>query len=235
MADGPATRPATRPGVGTNGSAPAARQRAAVAESVLRSWTTIPHFTVSRDIPADGLLRLQADQRAAGVPVTFTDLLLKVFALALAQALDLDAPPLGLAVATGGGVVISVLPDPGGRGLADLAGARASAAERARTGRAGPDDALSPVATLSNLGSMGVRAFTGIIPIGQRILLTTGMVDDRAVFDDHGISRRRVFDATLNLDHRYYDGAHGAGVLARMAELAADPAVLAGSSARPTH
>ena len=220
-ANGPAAM-ANRSAAGTY-YRPAERHRAAIAESVLRSWTTIPHFTVSRDIPADALVRLLGAQRSAGVPLTFTDLLLKVFAQALAQALELQAPPLGLAVATDHGVVIPVVANPGPRGLADLATVRAAAVERARAGRAEATDALRPIATLSNLGSMGVRAFTGIIPLGQQILLTTGAVEDRATFTEHGITRRRVFDATLNLDHRSYDGAHGAVILARMAELADEP------------
>jgi pyruvate dehydrogenase E2 component (dihydrolipoamide acetyltransferase) len=177
---------------------------------------------VSRDVPADGLLAVVRQRRSAGGTTTVTDLLVKAFALALTDVLG-EPEALGLAVATDRGVATPVLPRPARTGLDRIAELRAAAATRARAGRMSADDALVPIATLSNLGSMGVRSFTGVIPLGQRMLLTTGAVQDRLILDADGLRRRHHLDATLTLDHRHLDGAHAARILARLCELAERP------------
>jgi pyruvate dehydrogenase E2 component (dihydrolipoamide acetyltransferase) len=67
---------------------------------------------------------------------------------------------------------------------------------------------LDPVeVTLSNLGTHGVDWFTGIIPVGTTLLLTTGAI--------RTTGGERRFWSTLNADHRVIDGAHAAQLLDR--------------------
>ncbi len=138
---------------------------------------------------------------------------------ALAEALRENgtggAVDLGLAVATPDGVVVPVVQDVLGQSLAELASARQAAVTRARTGRLAPDDLnVTPISTLSNLGSFGVDRFTGIVALGQTTLLTVGRARPRVVADERrSISVRLTFDATLNADHRTLDGADAARLL----------------------
>ena len=76
------------------------------------------------------------------------------------------------------------------------------------------DLAAGPVASLSNLGGLGVDSFTGIIPAGQKLLLTTGTIADRPVGVDGLVTVRPSFAATLNVDHRHFDGDNAARILA---------------------
>ena len=125
------------------------------------------------------------------------------------------AGDLGLAVATPDGVVIPVIADVPGLGPAALVAARAAAVARARDGRLSARDlAAGPVASLSNLGGYQVDSFTGIIPAGQKLLLTTGTIADRPVAVDGQVMVRPSFTATLNVDHRQFDGDHAARILA---------------------
>lgn len=196
-----------------------ARFRGAIADTVSQAWRSIPHFTVSRDIRADVLRAVVTERRASGVRITVTDVLLRALAIALEDSGQHVAPSIGLAVATDRGVAIPVIPAPAHRDLREVASLRAAAVERSRMRRACTDDTLVPAATLSNLGSLGVRRFTGVIPLGQSILLTTGAITPLIAAADGKIITYDVLDATLNLDHRHFDGAHGAELLARLADV----------------
>ena len=190
------------------------RFRAAIAEHVSESWRTIPHFAVVRQIDARSVHTSLAAMRGNGLPATVTDLLLRALALAVAVAAD-SAGDIGLAVATPNGVVIPVVAGVPGLGPAGLVAARAAAVARAREGQLSARDLTAgPVASLSNLGGHGVDSFTGIIPAGQKLLLTTGTIADRPVAVDGLVTVRPSFAATLNVDHRHFDGDNAAGILA---------------------
>ena len=197
------------------GSSPADPQdsswRAPIARQVSRSWSEIPHFAVAREIAADGVTdRLAGEMPAGGVRVTVTDLLVRALGRSLARYGSSD---VGLAVATRHGVLLPVLPDVAGRKLSEIAALRHSAAERARNRRSTEEDGRTPLVTLSNLGTHGVEWFTGIIPLGQRGLLTTGTLAQRPVVKDGRLSVAWRLTAILNVDHRVWDGLDAAELL----------------------
>ena len=189
------------------------RFRAAIAEHVSESWRTIPHFAVLRHIDARLAQDALAVMRANGLAATITDLLLHALATALSGSAD-DSGDLGLAVATPDGVVIPVIGRVSDLGSAALVAARAAAVARAREGQLSATDlAARPLASLSNLGGFGVESFTGIIPLGQKLLLTTGTIVDRPVAVEGRVTVQPSFSATLNVDHRHFDGDGAARIL----------------------
>jgi pyruvate dehydrogenase E2 component (dihydrolipoamide acetyltransferase) len=197
------------------GSSPADPQgsswRGPIARQVSRSWSEIPHFAVAREIAGDGVTdRLAGEMPAGGVRVTVTDLLVRALGRSLARYGSSD---VGLAVATRHGVLLPVLPNVAGRKLAEIAALRHSAAERARNRRSTEEDGRTPLVTLSNLGTHGVEWFTGIIPLGQRGLLTTGTLAQRPVVKDGRLSVAWRLTAILNVDHRVWDGLDAAELL----------------------
>jgi pyruvate dehydrogenase E2 component (dihydrolipoamide acetyltransferase) len=196
------------------GSSPAVAQdspsRAPAARQVSRSWSEIPHFAVAREIAADGVTDRLAGETPGGVRVTVTDLLVRALGRSLARYGSSD---VGLAVATRHGVQIPVLPEVAGRKLTEVAALRRSAVERARNRRSTEDDGRTPLVTLSNLGTHGVEWFTGIIPLGQRGLLTTGTLAQRPVVKDGRLSVAWRLTAILNVDHRVWDGLDAAELL----------------------
>ena len=197
------------------GSSPADPQgsswRAPIARQVSRSWSEIPHFAVAREIAADGVTdRLAGETPAGGPRVTVTDLLVRALGRSLARYGSSD---VGLAVATRHGVLIPVLPDVAGRKLPEIAALRHRAAGRARNRRSTEEDGRTPLVTLSNLGTHGVEWFTGIIPLGQRGLLTTGTLAQRPVVKDGRLSVAWRLTAILNVDHRVWDGVDAAELL----------------------
>jgi pyruvate dehydrogenase E2 component (dihydrolipoamide acetyltransferase) len=192
------------------------RFRAAIAEHVSESWRTIPHFAVLRQIDARGAQEALAVMRGTGLPATATDLLLHALATALITSAEdaEDTGDVGLAVATPDGVVIPVIGGVSDLGPGALVAARVAAVARARNGQLSAQDlAARPLASLSNLGGFGVESFTGIIPVGQKLLLTTGTIVDRPVAVAGVVTIQPSFSATLNVDHRHFDGDSAARIL----------------------
>jgi pyruvate dehydrogenase E2 component (dihydrolipoamide acetyltransferase) len=202
---------------GRDAPTPPGSYRALIARKVSEAWTTIPHFSVTREIDCEELVELAAWCKREHMGVTVTDLLLVALARALATPAAPD-PALGLAVATDAGVLIPVIHGVATLGLGPLSEARARAVERARSGRLEAADLnAAPVSTLSNLGSLGVDQFTGVIATGQTTLLTVGRIRDRVVVRGRALEARPTLFATLNVDHRALDGSDAAKLLDRFA------------------
>jgi pyruvate dehydrogenase E2 component (dihydrolipoamide acetyltransferase) len=203
------------------------RFRKLIAAKTLEAWQTIPHFAVTRELDAEPLLTVLGRARATPSPtkVTVSDLLLRALAAALAGGGDRG--DVALAVATDHGVMNPVVPGVAGLDLAGIAAARAAAVDRARAGRLGERDIGEAIATLSNLGTVPVEFFTGIVTPGQRVVLTVGAIAPRPwVTNDGGLVVRKTLHATVNADHRLLDGADAAALLARFASAVADPDTL---------
>ena len=201
---------------GPSAAEPLSTNRQATAALVSESWRSVPHFSVGRELRADGLDDAVSATRSAGTPVTVTDFLL----LALARAIDAlgQVPDVGLAVATEWGVLIPVLRSVAGLSLAEVATLREAAVTRARSRRLGSADAAPVFATLSNLGPAGVSWFTGVVPVNQVALLTVGAVSLRPAVEGRGLVVAPMFTAVVTADHRRYDGADSALLLSTFAD-----------------
>lgn len=208
-----AATPAAAAALPAAGGLDLAGRRGAVAQAVAESWRTIPHFSVQREIDCSEADASLAELRAEVPEASYTDLLLRAFALAVGAVME-SSGDLGLAVATPDGVMMPVVPDVPSLDAPGLVAARIAAARRGRDGRLTERDlASNAIAAVSNLGARGVDAFTGIVPAGRRLLLTTGRIAARPVAIDGRLAVRPTMIATLNVDHRYLDGDRAADVL----------------------
>lgn len=199
------------------------RHRSAVSDAVSESWRTIPHFAVTSQVWAEVLLSSVSAARAREPRVTATDLMLRAFAHALYEESASRNGSIGLAVATARGVVIPVIADVGTLPLGDLVAARHDAVARARAGRMIAIDGSAVDFTLSNLGVNDVEHFTGIIPLRQSGLLTVGRAKQRPVVAEGRLAAVATMFATLNVDHRSYDGAHAGAILDAFGRILNDP------------
>jgi pyruvate dehydrogenase E2 component (dihydrolipoamide acetyltransferase) len=197
------------------------RARNAIAASVTRSWATIPHFAVAREIPAGGLQVALIAARDAHPATTITDLLLRALARAVEATGVGDCAAVGLSVASRLGVVNVALENPAACSLEGLSRRRREAVERARAGSLRSSDLKPFTVALSNLGTHGAHWFTGIVPNGSSLLLTTGAV--RPSIDADG-APTSAFWAVANADHRAHDGADVAALLVSFEAHCSDPA-----------
>ncbi len=212
-----------------------------MAERTTQSWTTVPHFFVSRDVDATAL-NVYRERVLAGIEskhqvrVTHTDLLVALVARILLKHPRLNASwtlegirlhelvNMGVAIAVNDGVVAAVIPHAHAASLAEIASRRHDIAERARTGKLRPADIADATFTISNLGMYKVDQFSAIITPPQAAILAVGAISDRVVAADGKPAVRPMMTLTLSCDHRVADGARAALFLSDLAEAAREPA-----------
>ena len=201
-----------------------------MAERTTPSWTTVPHFFVSRDVDATALngvrqALIPSIERSHGVKVTHTDLMVAAVAKALRThprmnaswsngsiALNNDVN-VALAMAVDNAVVTAVIKNADRISVGDIAKQRKELADRARANRLQPADISGATFTISNLGMFNVDAFTAIIVPPQAGILAVGAIADRVVAVDGMIAVRPMVNLTLSSDQRLIDGARAAQFL----------------------
>jgi pyruvate dehydrogenase E2 component (dihydrolipoamide acetyltransferase) len=201
-----------------------------MAERTTQSWTTVPHFFVTRDVDATALNEARQKlapeiEKSHGLKLTHSDLLVAVVARVLQNHPRMNSSwdnkgirtnseiNIGLAMAVEDGVVAPVIQSADKIKLGDIAIQRRDLTNRARGGKLRPADVAGGTFTISNLGMFGVDAFTAIIIPPQAAILAVGAITERVVPVDGHPAVRPMMTLTLSSDHRVVDGARAAEFL----------------------
>lgn len=228
----PATAPAAAPVVANDALSPVARL---MAERTTQSWTTAPHFYLSRDVDATALIGVRARlapavEKESGARLSHTDLLVALVSRVLTRHPRLNGTwtgasvqanrevNMGVAAAVKDGVVSVVIPNADKALLVEIAAKLRDKAERARTGKLHPADISGATFTISNLGMYGVDSFHAIITPPQAAILAVGRIAERVVVVNGQPEVRPMMTLTLSCDHRVVDGAQAALFLKDLAE-----------------
>ncbi|HKN15897.1 MAG TPA: dihydrolipoamide acetyltransferase family protein [Candidatus Sulfotelmatobacter sp.] len=211
-----------------------------MAERTTQSWTTVPHFFVTREIEASALNEYRGKilaeiERTHNVRITHTDLLVALVARVLLRHPRLnsswtpegirlhDQVKMGVAIAVNDGVVAAVISNAHTATLVEIATQRRDVAERARAGKLRPADIADATFTISNLGMYHVDQFTAIITPPQAAILAVSRIADRVVAVEGKPAVRPMITLTLSSDHRAADGARAAMFLNDVAEAVREP------------
>jgi pyruvate dehydrogenase E2 component (dihydrolipoamide acetyltransferase) len=215
-----------------------------MAERTTESWTTVPHFFVTRDVDAGALnearQRLGPEiEKSRGLKLTHTDLLVALAARVLQKHSRVNASwvregvrtnpeiNIGIAMAVDDGVVAPVIHNAANSTLTEIAFERRDLTERARGGKLRPGDIAGGTFTISNLGMFGVDAFTAIIIPPQAAILAVGRIAERVVPVGAGSDTRPgvrpMMTLTLSSDHRVVDGARAAEFLRDLVDAILNP------------
>jgi pyruvate dehydrogenase E2 component (dihydrolipoyllysine-residue acetyltransferase) len=210
-----------------------------MAERMTASWTAAPHFYLVREVNVTRLSSwLDQARKQTGAHVTYTDLLVKLVAAALARHPRVNASwrdgtiaqnadiNIGLAVAIDDGLVVPVIHRADTLPLPALAARRADVVSRAQAGKLRPADIQGGGFTISNLGMFGVDAFNAIVNPPQAAILAVGRIADRVVALNGRPVVQPTLVLTLSCDHRALDGARAAQFLGTLADLIEEPLAL---------
>jgi pyruvate dehydrogenase E2 component (dihydrolipoamide acetyltransferase) len=130
---------------------------------------------------------------------------------------------LGVAAATGRGLIVPVIRDADAMTLVDLADAIRDLAETARAGKTAPADMSGGTFSITNVGVFGVDAGTPIINPGEAAILALGAVR-RQPWEHRGeIALRDVMTLALSFDHRLVDGEQGSKFLVAVGDVLREP------------
>jgi pyruvate dehydrogenase E2 component (dihydrolipoamide acetyltransferase) len=217
--------------------------RAIIADRMGASVHTTARVTLFME--ADATEFVAARQRlkdrvseAWGFAPGYNDLLAMIVAAALRQfpymnarlaedAIEILRPVnIGIAVDTERGLLVPVIRDADQKNLRQLGEEFRTLAEKARTGRALPDDLTGGTFTITNLGMYEVDAFTPVINLPEAAILGVGRIAAKAVPRGDAVVVRQMLTLSLVFDHRLVDGAPAARFLQYIKQLVEEPYLL---------
>ncbi|TYP88877.1 dihydrolipoamide acetyltransferase family protein [Blastococcus xanthinilyticus] len=218
--------------------------RRSIARSMTASWQEIPHITEFREVDATALVQARARLRPRlerdGVGFTFLPLLVKAVVATLAEhpvfnaSIDLGAETItyhgrrniGLATATGAGLMVPVVKDADGKSLGELAREIDQLAVAARDRSVTPAQLSEGTFSITNFGSYGGWLATPIIRPPEAAIAGFGRIRDAVVAVDGVPVVRPTLPLSVSADHRLVDGEDLGGFLATLTEYLADPILL---------
>jgi pyruvate dehydrogenase E2 component (dihydrolipoamide acetyltransferase) len=232
--------PTPRPAAEVLERTPLAGIRGAVARRMAESSRATARVTLLMEVDATALVNLRERLKGRvaeewGFAPSYNDLLAKIVATALRQHPHMNARltadalerlahvNLGLAVDTERGLLVPVVRDADTKSVRQLAEEFRALAEKARAGRASPDDLSGGTFTITNLGMYDVWAFTPIINLPEAAILGVGCITPTPVVRQGQVVVRQMLMLSLAFDHRLVDGAPAARFLQVLKALIEEP------------
>lgn len=222
---------------------PLTSMRRTIADRLLQSKTTIPHFYLRLEVDAAPLTKLRgeinAGEGADGNKFSVNDFILKATVSALRRHPKVNASfqgdavvqfgsvNLAVAVAVEDGLVTPVIRDAQTRSLRDISLGVKDLASRARSKKLKPEEYQGGTFTVSNLGAYGIENFDAIINPPQAAILSVGALVKKPVVNarDEIVVGQRIAIG-LSCDHRVVDGAIGAEFLATLRKMIENPMLM---------
>ena len=204
--------------------------KAAMAKSMVKSATTIPHFIYSEDIDVTDLLKLREqlkpEAEARGSRLTLMPFVMKAIALAVQEYPVLNSQlnddvteirylpqcNIGMAVDGQAGLMVPNIKGVESLSLLGIADEVARLTEAARSGRVSQDDLKGGTITISNIGALGGTYAAPIINAPEVSIVALGRTQKLPRFDANGqVVERAIMTVSWAGDHRIIDG----GTIAR--------------------
>jgi len=243
--DGDAVRALYAPG--SYSVTPLDGMRRTIAQRLVQSKQTVPHFYLTATCTLDELLAVRerlnghAPKAADKSPLwklSVNDFVIKALALALQRVpaanvtfteegiLQHSVSDVGVAVSVDGGLFTPVVRSAEAKSLSQISIEMKSLAAKARTRQLKPADYQGGTTAVSNLGMFGVEQFNAIINPPHATILAVGAGVETFVPVKGQPVLKTQMKVTLSCDHRAVDGAVGAELLKAFREYVEEPALM---------
>lgn len=221
--------------------------RRTIAQRLVQSKQTVPHFYLTASCTLDELLAVR-ERLNAHAPkgedkqplwkLSVNDFIIKALALALQRVpaanvtftdegiLQHRVSDVGVAVAIEGGLFTPVIRAAETKSLSRISIEMKELAAKARARQLKPADYQGGTSAVSNLGMFGVEQFNAIINPPHATILAVGAGVETFVPVNRQPVLKTQMKATLSCDHRAVDGAVGAQLLKAFRELVEEPALM---------
>lgn len=241
-APGPAAAPAAPAGTFTD--IPISNVRKVIAQRLMQSKQTIPHYYLSVDVNMDQVLELRKELndevKAQNIKLSVNDFIIKASALACLKVPECNSSwmdtvirqnhvvDVSVAVSTPSGLITPIVFNAHTKGLAAICSDVSALAAKAREGKLQPHEFQGGTFTISNLGMFGIKNFSAIINPPQACILAVGGSEKRLMPADNekGFDVASMMSVTLSCDHRVVDGAVGAQWLAEFRKFLERPVTM---------
>ena len=217
---------------------PLSGMRKIISQRMSLSWQTVPHVHLTMETDMSEAIRLKEKLFRAGTKVSYTDIIVKCTAQALAEfrvindricdgrIIHNEEINIGVAVALDNGLVAPVIRNADQKSLCLLSAELAELSSKARQGKLLPDEYAGGSFTVSNLGMYGVDHFTPVINPPESAILGVCRLMERAVVVDSAVTVRSMMNLCLAFDHRLIDGATAAQFMCRLRQYVEQPLFL---------
>uniref|UniRef100_A0A669F6D5 Acetyltransferase component of pyruvate dehydrogenase complex n=1 Tax=Oreochromis niloticus TaxID=8128 RepID=A0A669F6D5_ORENI len=241
----PAFAPAPAAPTGTFTDIPISNIRKVIAQRLMQSKQTIPHYYLSVDVNMDQVLELRKELNAhlinaQNIKLSVNDFIIKASALACLKVPECNSSwmdtvirqnhvvDVSVAVSTASGLITPIVFNAHIKGLTSISSDVMALAGKARDGKLQPHEFQGGTFTISNLGMFGVKNFSAIINPPQACILAVGGSEKRLMPADNekGFDVANMMSVTLSCDHRVVDGAVGAQWLAEFRKFLEKPVTM---------
>ena len=219
---------------------PLTQIRKTIARRLSESIGPIPTFYLTAEFDLTRVVEMREAMLELGdeFKVSINDVLLKGVATALSQHPEVNAHwlgdkirlhnrvHLGMAVATGDGLIVPVIFDAESKRLSEISQESRALARLARERKLKPEQYTGSTFSVSNLGMMQIDQFTAIINPPEVAILAVGTAEDHPVVVNGELKTRKRVRVTMSCDHRAVDGAVGARFLQTLRRLIENPLML---------
>lgn len=215
---------------------PLSAMRSAIGKRMLYSHQNAPPVTLHSSADVTALASMRAQINACqDVKFTWNDFILKATALALKSHPYMNASyekdgiyihesvNLGIAVAVSEGLLVPVLKNSEAVTLSGLAHNAKALYEKAHSRALRSEDLEGGTFTVSNLGMLGIDAFTPMLVPSQAGILGVCAIKEQYVRTESGGEWRQMLGLSLTFDHRMVDGSQAAVFLTAVRELLERP------------
>jgi pyruvate dehydrogenase E2 component (dihydrolipoamide acetyltransferase)/2-oxoglutarate dehydrogenase E2 component (dihydrolipoamide succinyltransferase) len=218
--------------------------RRVIAERMVGSLSNSAQLSFLGEFDATELIQFRKAllnrEKAIGVSVTYTEILVYAIARALKDHPDINVSlieneikvwediNIGVAVALGKeGLLVPVVKQADKKSLIEISQEIKSLVEKAREGKILPDEVTGGTFTLTSIGAVGVSYYqTPVINQPESAILGTGPIRDKPVVKNGQIVIASMMPYSLTIDHRVINGFGAEQFLASLKELVETPGLL---------
>ena len=217
--------------------------RKIIAERLLTSKISIPHFYLHLEVDAAPLMALRKQINAQseashGNKYSVNDFVVKALINASVTVPEANASfngdhivqfahvGISVAIAVDDGLVTPVVKNAEQKSLLAISKEIKEMAVRAHDKKLAPNEFDGGTVTISNLGAWGIESFDAIVNPPQAVILSVGGIIEKPVVKDGEIVPGLRMNLGVSCDHRVVDGAVGAKFLGEIKRLLENPALM---------
>ncbi len=218
--------------------------RRKIADRMTLSASRIPHFSYVEEVDVTELERLRRhlndERQAHQVELTYLPFFMQALVKVVEEFPQCNAhfdddrqvitqfEPVhaGIAVQTGGGLMVPVIRHVETLDLWQCAHELRQIADKARQGNARREELTGSTITITSLGALGGIVSTPIINYPEVAIIGINRTQQRPVFDNNGVTTRLMMNISSSFDHRVVDGYDAACAIQALKRYLEFPATL---------
>lgn len=208
-----------------NERVPMTQMRKIIAQRLLESKITIPHFYLTIDVCMDNLLNLRNKINGGyldlgeKIKITINDFFIKIVACAMKfhpeinvsfdndSIIKYSSIDISVAVGIDNGLITPIIFNADKLSISDISLNSKQLIEKAKANRLKQSEYQGGSITISNLGMLNIDEFKAIInPPQSSILAIGGVKKTPVVINENEIAIRQITKLSLSCDHRVVDG-----------------------------